>query len=106
MANKKNHTMGITALLFPQNEPNYLISGSFDQRLRLWDIRNLKDSVCEIEGKGGVWRIREMGGILGVAESFGQCGEVVELVEKSECKFFILFFNFLHEFFIHFILKN
>ena len=91
LTNKKTHTMGITALLFPQKEPNYFISGSYDQKLRLWDIRNLKDSVSEAECKGGVWRIREMGTMLGIAESFGQCGEVMELVDKSECKSFIIF---------------
>jgi hypothetical protein len=78
--------MGITSLIFPKNEPNHLISGSYDQKLRLWDIRNMKDSVTELDCKGGIWRIREMGKVFGIADSFGQCGEVVEFIDKSECK--------------------
>jgi diphthamide biosynthesis protein 7 len=48
--------MGVTCISVNQNNPEYFLTGSYDENLRLWDIRNLKDCVNSINFDGGVWR--------------------------------------------------
>jgi len=57
--NTKIHTMGVTAMLADRNSEHCLFTGSYDERLRCWDERNLKRDVWEANVGGGVWRIKQ-----------------------------------------------
>ena len=53
--------MGVTSFSFDPFDSNYFTSGSYDETLRFWDLRNLKprNSVLHEEKLGGgVWRIK------------------------------------------------
>lgn len=43
--------------MFYDNE-EYLYFSSYDEILRLWDSRNLKRSISEINVGGGIWRLK------------------------------------------------
>ncbi|XP_055388940.1 diphthine methyltransferase [Condylostylus longicornis] len=53
-----SHIAGVTAMLSHPKMENILITGSYDDRLRIFDTRNLKNSVKEVNLEGGIWRIR------------------------------------------------
>uniref|UniRef100_A0A182JQF1 methylated diphthine methylhydrolase n=1 Tax=Anopheles christyi TaxID=43041 RepID=A0A182JQF1_9DIPT len=54
----KTHSAGVTSLLsFPERE-HILLTGSYDEYIRLFDERQLKCSISELPLDGGVWRIR------------------------------------------------
>ena len=55
--NSKAHSMGVTAYLF-RDEFN-LLSGSYDDQLREWDIRNISQPVKIAATRGGIWRIKK-----------------------------------------------
>ena len=65
--NKGSHSMGVTTLLSSATKEHCLWSGSYDERLRTWDLRNLKSEVSAVSVGGGVWRIRQRGERLLVA---------------------------------------
>ncbi|XP_071444424.1 diphthine methyltransferase [Hetaerina americana] len=54
---KKEHNAGVTALSCYMKH-NILASGSYDEILRLWDKRNWKAPLSEINLGGGVWKIK------------------------------------------------
>ncbi|XP_046394458.1 diphthine methyltransferase [Ischnura elegans] len=53
----KEHGAGITALSCYRKQ-NILASGCYDERLRLWDKRNWKIPLSEIDLGGGVWKVK------------------------------------------------
>ena len=58
--NKDGHSDPVTAITFNPANSNYCMTGSFDDHLRMWDVRNLKEEIME-ENRGGstyriVWR--------------------------------------------------
>jgi len=57
-SNKNTHNMGVTSMVCPKNSENSLWTGSYDENLRLWDIRNIKYEMKTVNVGGGVWRIK------------------------------------------------
>lgn len=54
----KSHGAGVTTLLsFPDHEYK-LATGSYDEIFRIFDTRQLKQSLNEINLNGGIWRIK------------------------------------------------
>ncbi|CAH9072133.1 unnamed protein product [Cuscuta europaea] len=58
--NIKTHTMGICCITKNPNDPNALLTGSYDEHLRIWDVRSMSRPICQrsISLGGGVWRIK------------------------------------------------
>lgn len=72
----RNHSMGTTCIEFLDN--NMLLSGSYDDRIRLFDMRNLADPVKEVKSIGGIWRLKPFSNRLFVAACYGGC-QILEL---------------------------
>ncbi|KAI5683372.1 hypothetical protein M9H77_04600 [Catharanthus roseus] len=58
--NSKVHKMGVCCIAKNPNDSNVLLTGSYDEYLRIWDMRSIsqpvsKSSLCL---GGGVWRIK------------------------------------------------
>jgi len=63
--NSKAHMMGVTSMV-SNNQASCereweLWTGSYDENLRLWDVRNVKGEVGSVAVGGGVWRIKQRG---------------------------------------------
>nr|GMC75688.1 diphthine methyltransferase homolog [Ipomoea batatas] len=58
--NTKVHTMGVCCIAKNPSDPNTLLTGSYDEHLRIWDVRSISRPVNEksISLHGGVWRIK------------------------------------------------
>lgn len=58
--NTKVHTMGVCSIAKSPSDPNTLLTGSYDEQLRIWDVRSTSRPVNEISVGlgGGVWRIK------------------------------------------------
>lgn len=54
----KSHTAGVTSLLSPKYKDHALLTGSYDEMIRIFDDRQLKHNVAEHGLNGGVWRLR------------------------------------------------
>eukprot|EP01100_Stratorugosa_tubuloviscum_P001531 TRINITY_DN133_c1_g1_i1.p1 TRINITY_DN133_c1_g1~~TRINITY_DN133_c1_g1_i1.p1 ORF type:complete len:365 (-),score=143.38 TRINITY_DN133_c1_g1_i1:8-1102(-) len=55
---QKRFDMGITAIQFTkENEFNFIV-GSYSQRVYLFDNRMIRNSICECDVGGGVWRLK------------------------------------------------
>ncbi|XP_052896287.1 diphthine methyltransferase [Anopheles moucheti] len=54
----KTHSAGVTTLLSLAERHNVLLTGSYDENVRLFDERQLKGSVSEQPLQGGVWRLQ------------------------------------------------
>uniref|UniRef100_A0A340TBA2 methylated diphthine methylhydrolase n=1 Tax=Anopheles minimus TaxID=112268 RepID=A0A340TBA2_9DIPT len=54
----KTHSAGVTSLLSLARRDHTLLTGSYDENVRLFDERQLKGSVSELPLQGGVWRLR------------------------------------------------
>ncbi|XP_012152025.1 diphthine methyltransferase isoform X2 [Megachile rotundata] len=52
------HGAGVTSLHSNATQEFLLSSGSYDEILRLWDTRNLKRPISEINLGGGIWRLK------------------------------------------------
>ena len=50
--------MGVTSFRFEGE--NKLISGSYDEKIRVWDLRNLAKPTHTVKVGGGVWRIKQV----------------------------------------------
>ncbi|PIN08240.1 hypothetical protein CDL12_19197 [Handroanthus impetiginosus] len=66
--NMKSHTMGICCIAKSPGDPNTLLTGSYDECLRIWDLRSISRPVNEssISLGGGVWRIKHHPSIPGL----------------------------------------
>lgn len=58
MAFSKCHTAGVTALSSNLFKKYYLVSGSYDENIFLWDTRNWKNPTKTISASGGLWRLK------------------------------------------------
>uniref|UniRef100_A0A182QVW6 methylated diphthine methylhydrolase n=1 Tax=Anopheles farauti TaxID=69004 RepID=A0A182QVW6_9DIPT len=54
----KSHSAGVTSLLSFAQREHVLLTGSYDENIRLFDERQLKGSISELALQGGVWRLR------------------------------------------------
>ena len=58
LINKTSHSAGVTTI---SRDPHFefsIATGSYDDQVRLWDSRMLKDPISFFETGGGVWRIK------------------------------------------------
>ena len=63
--NSKAHRMGVTSMV-SNNQASCereweLWTGSYDENVRLWDVRNVKGEVGSVDVGGGVWRLKQRG---------------------------------------------
>ncbi|KAB2633340.1 diphthamide biosynthesis protein 7-like protein [Pyrus ussuriensis x Pyrus communis] len=58
--NTKAHTMGVCCIAKNPYDSNSVVTGSYDEYLRLWDVRSISTPVNETSVclGGGVWRIK------------------------------------------------
>lgn len=56
--NSKFHSAGVTSMASGLPNPHHFMTGSYDDRLRLFDTRTLSRPVQEINLEGGIWRIK------------------------------------------------
>lgn len=58
--NRKSHGAGVTSMQCSPHTEHLLATGSYDEELRLWDVRMLSRPVesCHVGIGGGVWRIK------------------------------------------------
>ena len=73
---RRNHTMGTTCIEFLDDHT--LLSGSYDERVRKFDTRNLSIPVSEFRSIGGIWRLKVHQESLYIAACYGGC-QVVTL---------------------------
>lgn len=54
------HGAGVTSCVSHPTDSNHMFTGSYDESIRMWDVRNVKApvAVCETEIGGGVWRMK------------------------------------------------
>ncbi|KZV29602.1 hypothetical protein F511_00880 [Dorcoceras hygrometricum] len=66
--NTKVHGMGICCIAKSPTDSNILLTGSYDEQLRIWDVRSTSEPVIEssIGLGGGVWRIKYHPSIAGL----------------------------------------
>eukprot|EP00127_Corallochytrium_limacisporum_P000242 Clim_evm10s8 gene=Clim_evmTU10s8 len=57
LANRREHQAGVTALA-RHGKAECMISGSYDDTVRIWDCRALRQPLGSLEVGGGVWRIK------------------------------------------------
>uniref|UniRef100_A0A6B2L9R2 methylated diphthine methylhydrolase n=1 Tax=Arcella intermedia TaxID=1963864 RepID=A0A6B2L9R2_9EUKA len=85
-SNSKSYTMGVTTIdsRLKYGENGFLV-GSYDETVRYWDLRNMKDSIHTFNSGGGVWRIkgREESGSVAIAAMSGNF-QVLQLNENKE----------------------
>ena len=69
--NSRTHEAGVVEISFHPRDLNLVASGSYDERLRLWDVRNMSRPTWESSKLGdGVWRVRwhpEIDGLMALA---------------------------------------
>ncbi|KMT10615.1 hypothetical protein BVRB_5g117350 [Beta vulgaris subsp. vulgaris] len=94
--NSKSHKMGICCIVKNPNDPYTLLTGSYDEHLRVWDVRSISKPVNEtsIGLGGGVWRIKYHPFISGlvlaacmhngfaIVKTTGESPEVIETYNK------------------------
>ncbi|XP_034896799.1 uncharacterized protein [Populus alba] len=66
--NSKVHKMGVCCIAKSPRDPNILLTGSYDEYLRLWDVRSISKPVNETSVclGGGVWRVKHHPYVPGV----------------------------------------
>lgn len=72
--NTKSHYMGTTCLEFVSD--NEILSGSYDDRIRRFDLRNFSHATNEKKSIGGIWRLKPFQENLFVAACYGGCSVV------------------------------
>lgn len=96
--NAKVHKMGVCCIAKSPSDPNTLLTGSYDENLRVWDVRSISNPVIEtsISLGGGVWRIKHHPFVPGlvlaacmhngfaVVKIKGDGAEVMETYRKHE----------------------
>mmetsp|Transcript_22990 Transcript_22990/g.29366 ORF Transcript_22990/g.29366 Transcript_22990/m.29366 type:complete len:183 (-) Transcript_22990:696-1244(-) len=57
--NSTSHQAGVCSMQCSIHRENILVTGSYDNIIRIWDKRNLTKSLCsQIDAGGGVWRLK------------------------------------------------
>jgi diphthamide biosynthesis protein 7 len=57
-SNRRSHGAGVCCISPHRTRPHLIATGSYDEKARLWDARNLRMPIDEIEVGGGVWRLK------------------------------------------------
>ncbi|BFG02139.1 diphthine methyltransferase [Drosophila madeirensis] len=52
------HQAGVTCLLSHPQHEHHLLTGSYDEQLRLFDTRAMKRTLAEVNLGGGIWRLK------------------------------------------------
>lgn len=57
---KKTHQAGVCCISEMESDPNIILTGSYDECIRIWDWRNSSRPICTLEHRtgGGVWRLK------------------------------------------------
>ncbi|KAJ2996053.1 Diphthine methyltransferase [Globomyces sp. JEL0801] len=58
MFTNKVHEAGVCTISSHPNIPNILATGSYDEHVRIWDTRNIRQPLTSHSTGGGVWRIK------------------------------------------------
>ncbi|KAG0693499.1 Diphthine methyltransferase [Chionoecetes opilio] len=56
--NRRQHTAGVTSIHGGTKSEHTVVSGSYDERVCLWDTRRTKSPVSDLGLGGGVWRLK------------------------------------------------
>ncbi|PHJ24293.1 wd g-beta repeat-containing protein, partial [Cystoisospora suis] len=56
--NHRSHSMGVTAATFCCSDPHLILTGSYDENVRVFDRRQLHTAVDSFKVSGGVWRLK------------------------------------------------
>ncbi|KAI1726941.1 diphthine methyltransferase [Ditylenchus destructor] len=56
----KSHNSGVTFVRQLPGDANFLITGSYDDCMRIFDLRNISSPVNELKVNGGVWHVEQM----------------------------------------------
>ncbi|KAG5899352.1 hypothetical protein JTB14_036841 [Gonioctena quinquepunctata] len=58
VSKNRSHNAGVTSLHSNLSRENLLATGSYDEYIRLWDIRNMKTETGSIKMPGTLWRLK------------------------------------------------
>ncbi|XP_028027962.1 diphthine methyltransferase isoform X1 [Bombyx mandarina] len=58
VAVNKSHEAGVTSIRSNVDVEHQLLTGSYDEKVRLWDARKMKSCISETCVNGGVWRLK------------------------------------------------
>ncbi|KPJ21022.1 WD repeat-containing protein 85, partial [Papilio machaon] len=58
VVSNRRHEAGVTAVRSDVVTEHRLLTGSYDEKVRLWDARNLKCCITDENVNGGVWRLK------------------------------------------------
>ncbi|KPJ02596.1 WD repeat-containing protein 85 [Papilio xuthus] len=58
IVSNRRHEAGVTAVRSDTETEHRLLTGSYDEKVRLWDARNLKCCITDENVNGGVWRLK------------------------------------------------
>jgi diphthamide biosynthesis protein 7 len=78
---KRSHSMGVTCLEFLSD--NIILTGSYDERIRKFDLRNPSVPLVEFKSIGGIWRLKPCEKYLLVAACYGGC----QILAEDECSY-------------------
>ncbi|CAG9767082.1 unnamed protein product [Ceutorhynchus assimilis] len=58
VAKNKQHETGVTSFHSNKSKEFLVATGSYDEHVRLWDVRSIKNPLNQLKMPGGVWRLK------------------------------------------------
>ncbi|RKP11273.1 WD40-repeat-containing domain protein [Piptocephalis cylindrospora] len=83
----RSHDAGVCSIQTHPTNPHILVTGSYDEYVRLWDKRSMRRPIQEVSVEGGVWRLKwhpHQSNLLLAACMYGGC-RVLSLDGKFMC---------------------